>query len=80
MQRTIARNTNLAMIVEFNPPALTAAGYLPESFLTQLRDLGFDAEAILTGGRLIPVEELQYPVNDPYWFVNLLCRRQKKGL
>lgn len=80
MEQTIARSPDLVMIVEFNPPALVAVGVGPEGFLEQLHDLGFEVAAILSGGRLVPVQQLTYP---PFptgaGHVNLLCRKREAG-
>jgi FkbM family methyltransferase len=70
MRETIGRSKGLHLLMEFNPPALQAAGVPPESFLELIRSLGLEPWGIAEDGSLRPVVEV--PKGGLY--VNLLCR------
>ena len=53
MKATIARSPGLALVMEYNPPALRAFGFEPEEALAEVLALGFERmEVIKAGGGL----------------------------
>jgi FkbM family methyltransferase len=46
MQRTIARSSQLDMLMELNPDALASAGVDPHEFIERIRQMGFSIDAV----------------------------------
>lgn len=51
LARTLALCPEIALLLEYNPAALAAAGWQPEAFLERLRGLGFDVRILTPDGR-----------------------------
>lgn len=63
MLETIRANPDLAMLIEFNPPALNKSGTSPDQFLRILKDLGFEVRDVESGRRLTRAPEGEAVVN-----------------
>jgi FkbM family methyltransferase len=80
MRGILRSNPKVALVVEWNPKCLMAAGYAPDALPTYLRANGFTPFLIdnLSGavGSIEEVIELaKSDTLDPLWYGNLICQR-----
>jgi FkbM family methyltransferase len=78
MHQLVARNPQMALIVELNPQSLELAGSTPGSLVRQLRDLGFTriSTAAMDGSPVATRRQLHLLVRRARWSpVNLLCEQ-----
>jgi len=68
MQKTIANNPSLGMIIELNPAALRAGGHEPKDLLELVASLGFVAREIAPGDQLLEPNPMEFQNS-----CNLLC-------
>lgn len=78
MQRTLARNPQMKLVMEFSPDWLRAGGRAPLDVLSDLRSFGFTVYAIAQSG-LVPFvpkseEEMRQAI-EPAHFINIYCAR-----
>ena len=76
MQKLLDQNKKLALIIEYSPWMLRAAGAIPERLIQKLKMQGFDISVIdESTGNLLAIESNQAEICEEKGFVNLLAIR-----
>ena len=82
MRDIIAKNQQLNIFTEFNPGALTRAGFLPTEYLQMLVNCGFEIYVINEQKQSLEPAEVGHVMTmcKSIEYVNLLCQRAQKEL
>ncbi len=86
MRKTLEKNRDILLVVEFAPDWLRGGGVAPLNFLQELRQLGFEIFGILDG-KIIPfdpkneqeMERIVPPYGGTTGFMNIYCRRPRSN-
>lgn len=82
MRNVIAKNRQLNIFTEFNPRALTRAGFLPTEYFQMLVNCGFEIYVINEQKQSLEPAEVNHVMKmcKSVEYVNLLCQRAQKEL
>lgn len=80
MKRTLIANPDVLLLTEFWPWGMRLSGTDPESYLSELRDLGFNAYQLESDGSLVEAPANVHDLEGPQEYTNLIFARSQNVL